>query len=84
MLNVSKFQLHTCILSYTLRDLLSMCLHGSYGVPIVGVTATVALSPLRRRCKSAKMLGDKYEIAKKGKCKDATAKRDNAKAKLQS
>lgn len=83
MFNVSKFQLHTCILSYTLRDVLSICLHGSYGVPMAGATSAVAISPLGRRCKSAKtMLGKKYEIAKKGICKDATVKRDNAKAKV--
>lgn len=54
MFNVSKFQLHTCILSYTLRDLLSICLHGSYGVPMAGATSAVAISPLGRRWKSAK------------------------------
>lgn len=54
MCNVSKFQLHTCILSYTLRDLLSICLHGSYGVPMAGATSAVAISPLGRRCKSVK------------------------------
>lgn len=85
MFNVSKFQLHTCILSYTLRDLLSICLHGSYGVPMAGATSAVAISPLGRRCKSVSsrlMLEQKYEIANKGICKDATVKRDNVKAKV--
>ena len=49
-----------------------------------GATSTFALSPLGRRCESAKLRRRKCEsaTAKERKCEDATAKREDAMAKV--